>query len=139
MLPQLKGATPEDLLGNWRDGRIKLFLTQRLLVFRQDNPDLFRDGSYTPLELTGEFAENCIAFARKLKERSIILLAPRLSSRIGFPPLGDLWRDTAVQLPEGFSSGRDLLTGGVWSVTDARLRLAFALARFPVGVMCAPE
>ena len=46
MLDALKGATPEELLDNWSDGRIKLFLTHRLLTFRRENPELFRDGSY---------------------------------------------------------------------------------------------
>ena len=64
MLDSLGQATPEELLGNWRDGRIKLFLTQRLLIFRRENPALFAQGSYEPLELSGEFASSCVAFAR---------------------------------------------------------------------------
>ena len=51
MLDSLDKATPENLLGRWQDGRIKLFLTQRLLVFRRENPALFAHGSYTPLRL----------------------------------------------------------------------------------------
>ena len=89
MLDALKGADPGELLDNWSDGRIKLFLTHRLLTFRRENPELFRDGSYRPLGLTGEFADCCIAFAREWEGKSIVVLAPRLSSRIGFPPIGD--------------------------------------------------
>ena len=37
LLDSLTGATPEELLQNWPDGRIKLFLTQRLLRFRRDH------------------------------------------------------------------------------------------------------
>src|SRR5207253_6561725 len=62
-------ATPEELVGNWMDGRIKLFLTQRLLRFRRQNAELFRQGNYRPLNLTGEFADCCIAFARELEDR----------------------------------------------------------------------
>ena len=44
MLDALASATPEELLGNWRDGRIKLFLTHRLLTFRREHPELFQRG-----------------------------------------------------------------------------------------------
>jgi (1->4)-alpha-D-glucan 1-alpha-D-glucosylmutase len=133
MLESLGEATPEDLLGNWRDGRIKLFLTQRLLVLRRQNPELFREGTYRPLGLTGEFADCCIAFAREWEGKSIVVVAPRLSSRIGFPPIGEAWRDTTVQLPEGFDVGRDLFTGETTS-GSATFPLRQALARLPFAV-----
>ncbi|MEO8043960.1 MAG: malto-oligosyltrehalose synthase, partial [Spartobacteria bacterium] len=134
MLAKLAGASPEDLLGNWRDGRIKLFLTHRLLTFRRENPELFRAGSYVPLNVTGEFADSCIAFARAANGTSIVVLAPRLSLRVGFPPIGDLWRDTAIQLPEGFVRGRDLFTGATTDL-DTTLPLAQAMAQLPFAVL----
>jgi (1->4)-alpha-D-glucan 1-alpha-D-glucosylmutase len=135
MLDSLGGATPEDLLGNWRDGRIKLFLTQRLLTFRRENADLFRRGNYLPLNLTGEFADCCIAFARAWEGSSLIVLAPRLTMRVGSPPIGDAWRDTAVQLPEGFGGGRDLFTGETVEGGIVSLPLARAFARLPFAVL----
>jgi len=134
MLDALKGADPGELLDNWSDGRIKLFLTHRLLTFRRENPELFRDGSYRPLGLTGEFADCCIAFARELEGKSIVVLAPRLSSRIGFPPIGDMWRDTVVQLPNGFAMGNELLTREK-IVAAGSLTLARAFARLPLAVV----
>ena len=65
MLDALKGADPGELLDNWSDGRIKLFLTHRLLTFRREKAELFQRGSYEPLSLTGEFADCCVAFARE--------------------------------------------------------------------------
>jgi (1->4)-alpha-D-glucan 1-alpha-D-glucosylmutase len=134
MLDGLDGATPEDLLGNWRDGRIKLFLTQRLLTFRRGNAGFFRGGTYTPLSLTGELANCCIAFGRELEGKSIVVLAPRLSSGVGFPPVGDAWRDTAVQLPEGFSAADDLFTEAK-IVAEPTLPLAQVFARLPFAVL----
>ena len=64
MLDALKGADPGELLDNWSDGRIKLFLTHRLLTFRREKGELFQRGGYQPLSLTGEFADCCVAFAR---------------------------------------------------------------------------
>ncbi len=135
MLEGLGEATPEDLLGSWRDGRIKLFLTQRLLTFRRENQELCARGSYRPLEVTGELADCCVAFAREWEGKVIVVLAPRLSSRVGFPPLGELWRDTAVQLPEGFKGGTDLFTGESVQNADGSLRLALAFGRLPFAVL----
>ncbi|MGB8341451.1 MAG: malto-oligosyltrehalose synthase [Chthoniobacterales bacterium] len=134
MLESLGEVTPEELLGNWRDGRIKLFLTQRLLRFRRANPELFQCGSYRSLALTGEFADCCIAFARQAEGKSIVVLAPRLSSRVGFPPIGDAWRDTQVQLPEDFRDGSELFTGDKVAA-DGALRLAQAFAQLPFAML----
>ncbi len=138
MLSCLAQATPEDLLGNWRDGRIKLFLTQRLLTFRRENPELFRDGNYLSLNVSGEFADCCVAFARAAGGKSTVIFAPRLSLRVGFPPLGEAWRDTVVQLPEGFGGGRDLFTGATIEA-GAILPLAQAMARLPFAVLVMPR
>jgi len=133
MLATLAHATPEDLLGNWCDGRIKLFLTYRLLVFRREHAALFKDGSYVPLSPSGQFADCCIAFAREWEEKKIVVLAPRLSSRVGFPPIGAAWGDTVVQLPISFGTRCDLFTGRV--AEGGPLRLAEAFARLPFAVL----
>ena len=40
---------PRDLLDNWQDGRVKVFLTEKLLGFRTGNCDLFTHGEYVPI------------------------------------------------------------------------------------------
>ena len=84
----------------WPDGRIKLFLTKHLLQLRRGHADLFERGEYLPLHTSGTFAESCVSFVRRLDDNWIAVIAPRLSSRIGFPPIGEAWQDTAIQLPE---------------------------------------
>ena len=133
MLKDLNGAGPEDLLSHWSDGRIKLFLTHRLLVFRRENAQLFLKGAYLPLGVTGQFADSCIAFAREFEGKKIVVLAPRLSLRVGFPAIGERWTDTAVQLPSDFAAGRDLFTGQ--TLPGSTLRLADAFAHFPFAVL----
>jgi (1->4)-alpha-D-glucan 1-alpha-D-glucosylmutase len=134
ILQSLGETTPEELLANWRDGRIKLFLTQRLLDFRRANPEIFREGNYVPLTVAGEFADSCVAFAREWKGRSVIVLAPRLTTRIGFPPLGELWRDTVVKLPVLPIKRRDLFTGAVLEPGE-NLPLRNVFARLPWAVI----
>jgi (1->4)-alpha-D-glucan 1-alpha-D-glucosylmutase len=134
MLESLGTVTSEELVGNWRDGRIKLFLTRTALHFRRENPELFLHGNYLPLNLTGAFADCCIAFARQYQERQLIVLAPRLSTRVGFPPLGELWRDTAVELPGPISGRQDLFTGEKFDGTGS-LPLAQVFARLPFAAI----
>ena len=135
-------AHPADLLENWKDGRIKLFVTQRLLLHRRDiSPDLYRHGDYQPLEVTGEFAECALAFRRCFEGEEILVVVPRLCSRVGVPPLGEAWRDTAVSLPPGNQEHRgvsqNLFTGAKldYSEGGSRLMLAKLLEHLPFAVL----
>ena len=112
MLKLLSDATPVELMQTWPDGRIKLFLIKHILRLRRGHADLFERGEYLPLHASGTFAESCISFARRFENNWIAIIAPRLSSRIGFPPVGEVWQDTAIQLLESFSlkDAHDLFT-----------------------------
>ena len=112
MLKSLSVATPNELMPTWPDGRIKMFLTERVLRFRVKQSDLFRRGEYLPVSASGTFAECCVGFVRRLDDDWIAVVAPRVSSRIGFPPIGELWKDTAIELPKKLSlkNAHDLFT-----------------------------
>ena len=137
MLEGLQNAQIAELLGSWPDGRIKLFSTQRLLLFRRNHLELFQSGSYRPLSVAGTFAECCVGFAREHEDRFILVLAPRLTSRIGFPPLGDRWGDTSVQLPEGFENkiAQDIFTSEVRNLQGSSLALAQIFSTLPFAVL----
>ncbi|HEV2046527.1 MAG TPA: malto-oligosyltrehalose synthase [Chthoniobacterales bacterium] len=137
MLTALAKVNPEELLQNWPDGRIKMFLTQRLLRFRNEHVDLFRRGNYLPVKASGAFADCCIGFARELEGQWIVVAAPRLSSRIGFPPIGERWKDTVIDLPGNFwlENARELFTGRDIPPQDRQLKLADALSVLPFAVI----
>jgi (1->4)-alpha-D-glucan 1-alpha-D-glucosylmutase len=137
MLSCLTSKKPEELLQNWPDGRIKMLLTRRALHFRNENVDLFRNGNYLPLRATGTFADHAIAFARQLDRQSVIVIVPRVSSRIGFPPVGDRWKDTAIELPEGFplERWRQVITGHEFWIKDRQVRLADAMSILPFAMI----
>jgi len=136
MLSCLSRKMPEELLKNWADGRIKMYLTQQALRFRAEHVDLFERGNYVPLRAIGTFADNCIVFARQLDAKWIVVVAPRLSSRVGFPPVGDYWRDTAIELPETMSCARarETFTGRELAVENHRIRVADAMAALPFAI-----
>jgi (1->4)-alpha-D-glucan 1-alpha-D-glucosylmutase len=137
MLKSLSSTTLEKLMQTWPDGRIKLFLTKHLLRLRRGHADLFGRGEYLPLHTSGTFAECCVSFVRRLDNNWIAVIAPRLSSRIGFPPIGEAWQDTAIQLPETLllEKAHDLFTCRPVSARDRQVKLAKALAVLPFAVI----
>jgi len=137
MLSCLSSKTPEELLQNWPNGRLKMFLTQRALRFRNDHADLFRSGNYLPLRASGTFADCCISFARQLDRDWAIVIVPRLSSRIGFPPTGDRWKDTVIELPENLpdARAREMFTGRELSIQERQIPLADAMSILPFAII----
>jgi (1->4)-alpha-D-glucan 1-alpha-D-glucosylmutase len=134
MLASLENTSPEELLREWPDGRIKLMLTQRLLRFRREQALLFERGTYLPLTVTGEFADCCVAFAREHEGKWIVVLVPRLSSRVGFPPIGEKWKDTALQLPDSIpiEGAREIFS--TRRAQNGNLRLADGMGALPFAV-----
>jgi len=137
MLETLASAKPEELMQSWPDGRIKLFLTQRVLQFRRKHADLFQRGEYLPLRASGTFAECCVSFARRLVNKWIVVIAPRFSSRVGFPSIGELWKDAAIEFPETLSleNAHDLFTCSPVPLQARQLKLADALSVLPFAVI----
>src|SRR5437773_152554 len=137
MLETLETATPDNLMRAWPDGRIKMFLTQRVLRFRREHADLFQRGEYLPLLAGGIFAECCVGFARHLADEWIAVIAPRLSSRVGFPPVGGLWKDTIFELPEilSLAQAHDMFTCQPLPVRGREVKVADALSILPFVVI----
>jgi (1->4)-alpha-D-glucan 1-alpha-D-glucosylmutase len=136
MLASLTNADPADLLNAWPDGRIKMFVTQRMLRFRRDHPELFLRGSYVPLKTEGAHADSCVAFARERGDEWIVVLAPRLTARLGFPATGERWQGTAVELPQASGRGGavDLFTGRELRLEAGVLRVSEAMAVLPLAI-----
>jgi (1->4)-alpha-D-glucan 1-alpha-D-glucosylmutase len=137
MLEALPASTPDELMRNWPDGRIKMFLTQRVLQFRREHVDLFQRGEYLPLGTSGTFAECCVSFARRLGNQWFVVIAPRLASRIGFPPVSERWKDTAIEFPEMLSleHAHDLFTCRELHHEGRRISVADAMPILPFTVI----
>jgi (1->4)-alpha-D-glucan 1-alpha-D-glucosylmutase len=73
-LPEnLSGETLLALTEDWRDGRIKLLLIARLAALRKRQPRLFQDGSYEPLDASGDSANRICAFARRIEGEAVVV------------------------------------------------------------------
>lgn len=124
------GAEPAACWAHWPDGRIKLAVTQRLLACRREQEDLFARGAYEPVAVRGEHAERVIAYRRVLPDRSLLVVVPRGSAALGFPPVGERWGTTALDLPD--ATWRDVLSG---REVAGELRLRDLLAQLPCAVL----
>jgi (1->4)-alpha-D-glucan 1-alpha-D-glucosylmutase len=131
-------ALAGQLLARPADGRVKLFVIYRTLQARREQRELFAQGDYLPLNVTGEHAAHVVAFARRQGERFAMTIAPRLlASVVGEDqlPVGDVWRDTTVELPEDAPRTlRNLFTDESLKATK-RVAVADALRHFPVALL----
>lgn len=91
----------------WRtaaNGKIKLYLLNRLLQLRRQFSNVFSEGAYLPLTIVGRFSRNVFAFARKYKDHVLIFAIPiNLNAVIDakFKEIGfEDWDDTRIVLPE---------------------------------------
>jgi (1->4)-alpha-D-glucan 1-alpha-D-glucosylmutase len=137
MLESLATANLQDLVRTWPDGRIKMFLILRVLQFRREHVELFQRGAYLPVTPSGTFAECCVSFARQLADQWIAVIAPRLSSRVGFPPIAESWQDTTVEFPETLSlkDAHDLFTCRPVPMQERQVKLADALSILPFAAI----
>jgi (1->4)-alpha-D-glucan 1-alpha-D-glucosylmutase len=131
-------ALLNELWDTRTDGRIKLFLIHRLLRFRKNMKELFDDGEYIPLATAGRFRNSLIAFMRRRDDDVLITIAPRFLTSVvkeGDLPTGEVWQDTALIIPDGFTSVmRDVLTESMFSVSG-EITLKKVLTVFPVAVL----
>jgi (1->4)-alpha-D-glucan 1-alpha-D-glucosylmutase len=144
---QDRASLIDKLVGSPEDGRIKLYVTSRALAFRRDKRELFEQGEYLPLRASGRRAKNIVAFARRLNETEVLIVAGRFFMRLGAaaasrPPVGpEVWGDSVLSLGDQLEPGRyrDVLTGLEVSAHDqdgkGALPLAAVLAHLPVALL----
>jgi (1->4)-alpha-D-glucan 1-alpha-D-glucosylmutase len=112
VLAALETPDWEGLTQGWRDGHIKLAWTRHLLKLRTELREVFTDGDYQPLDVTGAHRDHVIAFARRRGRDAAIVAVAK-----SFAPLsqgGRVWPraeafDGALSVSgytvEGFKAG----------------------------------
>lgn len=129
------------LLASRADGRIKLYISQRLLCLRRERPELFVGASYTPLRGNQHVA----AFSRGAEGHTLVVATPvhvaTLTRGTLVAPIGpEIWREDTLRVPG--EPGRvytDLFTGCAFATRaragKATLMLAEVLGDFPVAAL----
>jgi (1->4)-alpha-D-glucan 1-alpha-D-glucosylmutase len=134
MLDDVSGVSYPTLLENWRQGGIKLRATRDLLRYRRDNPRVFSAGSYRGVGGSGSFGGNVVAFVREHEGHSVLVAVPRLTAKIGSPPVGSVWDDTRLVESAGAGGWKDLLTGRSFAPGEP-LFLRSLFAELPFAVL----
>jgi (1->4)-alpha-D-glucan 1-alpha-D-glucosylmutase len=132
-----------ELLSDWPDGRIKLYVIWKALGYRRSHSSLFREGEFLPLTVIGDRSQQVISFMRRRGNDQAIAVIPRWAMNI---PAGsdesaraDFWRGTNLLLPlESPKSWRNVFTT---SMAEARvdqgkqwLAVGELLKNFPVAL-----
>jgi (1->4)-alpha-D-glucan 1-alpha-D-glucosylmutase len=124
-----------------------MYLIWRTLNCRTAQRELFDQGSYIPLQANGTKENHICAFARKVGSKEIIVIAPclvvGLVDGVERPPMGDIWEDTLLALPDADPKCqyKNVLTRQILPVTSGGggakrgLRLADALELFPLALL----
>jgi (1->4)-alpha-D-glucan 1-alpha-D-glucosylmutase len=126
MLASFRNADAGKLLRQWKDGRVKLFVTAKVLEARKRHIDVFRSGTYRAVD----GGANCVAFTRG---DSVLVAVPRLTTQLVKPPhfpVGDVWGETALAVGGNW---RNVFTGE--TVGGDQLALREVFATFPVAVL----
>ena len=136
-------AVPEELLADWRGGRVKLFTVARALAVRRAIPEVFWDGDYEPLDVTGSHADRVIAFWRCRGAHHAVVVVPRLVAPLlgdavePLPPAG-AWGGTTLVRPDDQDwpeTLTDAFTGNTWKAGAGGWRVGDLLARYPVALL----
>jgi (1->4)-alpha-D-glucan 1-alpha-D-glucosylmutase len=129
-----------ELLDQWRDGRIKAYVTWSLLHLRREFRDTFSGNAYRRLETRGTGSDRIVAFARG----PIVVLVPRLHRRLLAP--GDGLSGIAlpgvhVRVPEGMRRFTHRFTGAPYEAgvgdRGPYLDAGDVLSGFPAAVLVA--
>jgi (1->4)-alpha-D-glucan 1-alpha-D-glucosylmutase len=129
MLKKVKTASVDTLLRRWQDGRIKMFVTWKLLELRARHEDLFRDGSYEPIDA----GPNICAFVRRHENDAVLVAVPRLIASLVKPgklPIGDVWGEASLGISGNW---RELFTGENHDGPSIPIRAFFE--SFPFAVL----
>jgi len=135
----------QELLLQWEDGRIKLYLISKALGCRREKRELFERGEYLPIEVLGEQARHVCAFVRRMSGKEVVAVVPRfMATLIPEPdkiPCGDeVWGGAFLVLPDGSGTKyRNVLTGEMVAAVERSgrpaLRLAELFADAPVALL----
>lgn len=138
-----KGDDPaylNSIQENPLDGKIKMYTLYKALNTRKNYHNLFTNGTYIPLKVTGEKAQHIIAFARNVGEEWAIIINPGLMVKSGYQDFENdkesFWGDTAVVLPEEApETWHESFSGAELTLSVKKIDLKPILSKFPIALL----
>ena len=144
-----RSGTLRDWLQHAPDGRAKFWATWRALQVRREHAGMLGSADYVPLEVRGERAQHVVAFARHDGQQWLVVVGARLFAGLGLEvgelPIGAVWGDTAIVLPQTPGdaasslpgSFKDAMSGLAHTPADGVLPVAKLFSDLPVAVLTA--
>jgi malto-oligosyltrehalose synthase/4-alpha-glucanotransferase len=117
----------KELWKNRFNGQIKIWLLQRLLNLRAKKVNIFKDGSYIPLKISGKNADKAIAFARAYQGEWIVTIT-------AIRPVKE-WMGTYLHLPPNAPACYENVFTKEKAVAGNRIKLSKVLKEIPVAVL----
>ncbi len=135
-----------ELMLEWPDGSIKLYVTFVSLNYRKENCKLFMDGAYIPLWGDGNLKDHVCAFARHQEQKVVLVIVPRFLTQLnqdvdGKPFGSQIWQDSWVVVTEEVPGNKfhNILTDERIEVIERNGRRTLTLdqvfANFPVALL----
>ncbi len=136
-------ALHQEILSQYQDGRVKLYLIYKALQARNEYLELFQKGEYIPVSSQGLYGSSIFSFARRLKDKWIIVVIPRFITDViswrttKYPPLGkEVWADSAISLPAGAPrKWKNVYQDQILSSHQSELPVAEVLETFPMALL----
>jgi (1->4)-alpha-D-glucan 1-alpha-D-glucosylmutase len=126
-LPSVETPDWPRLVQDWPSGQIKLAWTRHLLKLRAEMAEIFAQGDYEPLRITGPNRDHVIAFARRHGRDAAIVAVAK-----SFAPFTDDGR----RWPQAESFEGDIDAGGYAAASgESTLSLAGLFRHLPVSVV----
>ncbi len=132
-----------ELLRHAENGRIKMFLIHKVLWARRRHRQIFEEGDYLPVNITGPQKDHVIAFARKSGKGMAIAVATRFVTSMTSPAqlcIGEnIWKDTSIIIHKGISNfWLNVITGEKINSSN-KLLVGHILNKFPVALLVPRE
>ena len=131
VLAALEKPDWDHLAQDWPSGHLKLAWTRHLLKLRTELSNVFANGDYQRLEVSGPHRDHVIAFARRHGRDAAIVVIPRWFA--AFTDSGRAW-----PRPDGYDAVLDISGYSIEGFADAdasQLRLSDILRHLPVSVL----
>ncbi len=127
-----------DLWSDRFNGKIKLWLTHLLFNLRKQHTEVFTKGEYVSLPVEGEYKEHIIAFARRFKEVTIVIIAPLHLAALCAARQKDVlcidWQDTRILMPANVQGDVTNLMSGQKAPFSKEISIQGVFTEIPLAI-----